>query len=373
MEDRIRKWRLILGKTNDDSQQSELNEDDKRLDDAVGALYQPDSYGDLSKEDPQIQKWLGDIREFFSEDQVTIMQRDALERLNLVQLLKERELLEDLVPDINLAANIIAMKELIPEEAKSSARMLIERIAEKFSKEIGFRLIEQSRGALNRSVRTNRPNFKEINWHQTIRANLKNYEASVDNIVLKQLIGNKRQAKGFEHIYIVVDQSYSMTDSLIYAGLTACILSRLPGLTIHLILFSTKIVDLTDQLDDPVDLLFGLQLGGGTDIHKALAYTNKDMQNPKQSVLVLISDLFEGGSEEGCLAELNDMKTKGSRLLCLPSLSDKSKPSFDAKFAQRIRNQDIPVFNCTPSLLPELFNQVLGSGDLQAWSKKIKN
>jgi Mg-chelatase subunit ChlD len=370
VEDRIRKWRLILGKTNEEGNIDELDSEDQEIDKAVGALYQPDLYGDLQGKSPKVQKWLADIKNHFPSDQVTIMQKDALEKLDLIQLLQERELIDNLIPDINLASNILSMKHLIPDDVKSAARTIIEKIASKFSKEIGFSLVEKTRGALNYSIRTRKPKFKEINWTQTIKSNLKNYEQSVDAIILKQLLGNKPKGKSFDRIYLLVDQSYSMTGSLIYAGLTAGILSRLPALNVHLILFSNEVVDVTEQLSDPVELLFGLQLGGGTDIHKACAYTNKQLDQPTKSVLILISDLFEGGSEEGALAELLDMQKKGAKVVCIPSLSDESKPSFDKNFAQRIRNIDIPVFNCSPSRIPDLFNTLLKNGDLKSFNSK---
>lgn len=370
MEDRIRKWRLILGKSQDEGDSDNLSAEDLEIDKAVGALYQPDLYGDLQGRHPKVQQWLADIKNYFPDDQVVIMQKDALENLNLIQLLKEKELIDNLVPDINLASNIISMKHLIPDDVKSAARTIIEKIANKFSKEIGFSLVEKTRGALNHSIRTRKPKFKEINWTQTIKSNLKNYEQSVDAIILKQLLGNKPKGKSFDRIYLVVDQSYSMTGSLIYAGLTAGILSRLPALKVHLILFSNEIVDVTDQLEDPVELLFGIQLGGGTDIHKATAYTNKLMDQHNKSVVILISDLFEGGSEEGTLAELADIYGKGAKVVCIPSLSDENKPSYDKKLAQRIRNIGIPVFNCSPSRIPDLFNQLLRNGELKDFNAK---
>ena len=370
MDGRIRKWRLILGKSQKEGDLKDLNTEDQEIDNAVGALYQPDLYGDLQGRNPKVQRWLADIKEHFPDDQVVIMQKDALERLDLIQLLKEKELIDNLVPDINLASNIISMKHLIPDDVKSAARAVIEKIASRFSKEIGFSLVEKTRGALNYSVRTRKPKFREINWTQTIKANLKNYQEDIDAVVLKQLLGNKPKGKSLDRIYLLVDQSYSMTGSLIYAGLAAGILSRLPALKVHLILFSNEIVDVTDQLEDPVELLFGIQLGGGTDIHKAAAYTNKCIDQPEKSVLIMISDLFEGGSEDGALAELLDMHNKGVKVVCIPSLSDENKPSFDKKFAQRIRNVDIPVFNCSPARIPDLFNTLLRNGDLTSFKGK---
>ena len=369
MDERIRKWQLILGKQEKESDQDELEGEDITIDKAVGALYQPDLYGELQGAQPNVQKWLSDINTYFPSDQVVVMQKDALEKLNLLQLLKEKELIDSLVPDINLAANIVSMKHLIPDDAKSAARLIIEKIAQKFSEDIGFKLIEKTRGAINRSVITRRPKPNQINWFRTIRQNLKYYEPEVESIILKQLIGNKPQGKHFDRIYLVVDQSYSMTGSLIYAGLTAGILSRLPALNIHLILFSNEIADVSDQLDDPVELLFGLQLGGGTDIHKALAYVNKIMDKPEKSIVILISDLFEGGSETGVLAEFAEMTANGVKSICIPSLSDENQPAYDKKLAQRIRNVGVPVFNCSPNQLPELFNELIRNGQLDRFEK----
>ena len=374
MSDKQKRWRLILGKTEGLDQSESLNEEEQLIDKTLGSLYQQgEEYPSLSGPTPSVHRWLHDIRELFNEDIVRVLQKDALEELDLKDILTEPELLEELVPDFQLVSTLIALKELIPAQAKGAARQIIAKIIAQFNQNIGFQILESSRGALHRQERKKNPSYKEINWPQTLKLNLKNYQEAEDGIILERLVGYKKKNKAFKDLFLLVDQSASMTDSLLYSGMTACVLAQgLKSVNIHLILFSTEIADMSDQLEDPVDLLFGLQLGGGTDIQKSLQYLESKIDTPSQSIAILISDLYEGASEKRMIERMEGLKSKGLKLVCLTAITDKKKTSFNKKLASVITNMDIPCLACSPNLLPDFFNCLFDGRDLTNWAKANK-
>jgi hypothetical protein len=123
---------------------------------------------------------------------------------------------------------------------------------------------------------------------------------------------------------------------------------------LELICFDTSIVDLTDQLADPVEVLFGVQLGGGTDINSALAYCEKQVENPMKTHLVHITDLYEGGDAKAMLARAAAIKQSGVNLIALLALSDSGHPAYEAKHAEGIASLGCPVFACTPDQFPSM-------------------
>jgi hypothetical protein len=166
----------------------------------------------------------------------------------------------------------------------------------------------------------------------------------------------------------IFDQSGSMATSVVYSSIFAAVMASIPGLSTKLICFDTSIVDLTDQLADPVEVLFGVQLGGGTDINAALAYCEKQVENPAKTHLVLITDLYEGGNANAMLARAAAIKQCGVNLIVLLSLSDEGHPAYDAKHAEAIASLGCPVFACTPDQFPSMMGAAVTGKDLQTWA-----
>jgi Mg-chelatase subunit ChlD len=369
--ERLRRWQLALGS---DEDQSELSSDDRRLSAALTALYgdgQQSRRGGLGASSPRVARWLGDIREFFPSTVVQVIQKDAFERLNLKSLMLEPEFLATLEADIHLVADLIALRSAIPEKTMETARIVVRKVVDDLLARLEHNTHETIRGALNRSQRTRRPRHADIDWPRTIGANLRHYQAEHKSIVPETLIGHSRHSKtraNLDHVILCVDQSGSMATSVVYASIFAAVMASLPGLSTKLICFDTAIVDLTEQLADPVEVLFGVQLGGSTDINAALAYCEQQIEHPVKTHLVLITDLYEGGDAKAMLARAAAIKQSGVNLIVLLALSDAGHPGYDTSHATQIAALGCPVFACTPNQFPPLMAAALTNQDLHQWA-----
>jgi uncharacterized protein with von Willebrand factor type A (vWA) domain len=367
--ERLRRWRLVLGSEPAAGLGISLTTEDQRMDEALEALYDSDKQrGGLGGSSPKVSRWLGDIRRYFPTGIVQVMQKDAIERLNLKQLLLEPEILQQAEPDIHLVSTLISLNKLIPEKTRETARMVVRKLVDQLLRKLEQPTRQAVQGALSRSLRNRRPRLTEIDWNRTIRANLKNYLAEHETIVPETLVGYGRRRSSLRDLILCIDQSGSMAASVVYSSIFGAVMASMPSLTTRFVLFDTAVVDLTDQLNDPVDLLFGSQLGGGTDIHKALVYCESRITRPTDTVMILVSDLCEGGSVAGMLKTAMRLKESGVQLICLLALSDEGKPWYDAGNAAHFAAMNIPVFACTPDRFPDLMAAALAKKDLRQWS-----
>ena len=374
MNEKLKKWRLILGQQADQSSDIELGDDDTAtgMDDVLEALYDAERKGGLGSSSPKVNRWLGDIRKYFPSSIVQVMQRDALERLNLNQMLLEPELLETLEADVNLVATLVSLNKVLPKKTHETAREVIRKVVQELEKRLKNPMREAIRGAMNRAVRNRKPKFSEIDWHQTIRANLKNYQEELNTIIPEHLIGHGRKGQSLKHVILLIDQSGSMAASLVYSSVFGAIMASIRSIKTHFIAFDTAVVDLTEKLDDPVDLLFGAQLGGGTDIGKALLYAQSLIQNPSDTIIILITDLFEGGSTAELLKKVEHIKRSGAQLITLLALNDEGAPVYDKDIATKFASLDLPAFACTPNHFPDLMAAAIKKEDIQQWASKNK-
>lgn len=367
-----RRWRLILGAPANDLCNGGLSEQDAAMDAALTALYESDEEtesrrGGLGASAPNVARWLGDIRSYFPAGVVRVMQKDALERLNLKQMLLEPEMLAAAEPDVHLVATLLSLSRVIPARTKETARQVVRKVVDDLEQRLAEPLRQAVRGALARSLRNRRPRLKEIDWQRTITANLKTWQPDRRVLVPETLIGHGRKRSSLKDVILCVDQSGSMAASVIYSSIFGAVLASLPALTTKMVLFDTAVVDLTSELHDPVDLLFGAQLGGGTDIHKALTYCSGLVQRPHDTSLVLISDLFEGGNSDGMLRRAAGLVAAGVNVICLLALSDQGSPSYDHRHATLLAAMGVPVFACTPELFPDLMAAALSRQDVHLW------
>jgi hypothetical protein len=245
-----------------------------------------------------VARWLGDIRTYFPSSVVKVMQQDALERLDLKQKLMEPEMLDAVVPDIHLVGTLLSLKHLIPNKTRASARMVVQKVVDELMRKLANPTRQAIMGSLNRASRNRRPRLREIDWDHTIRANLKHYQPEYGTIIPEVLIGFGKKRSSLQDVVLCIDQSASMAESIVYSSIFGAVIASLPAVKTSLVVFDTSVVDLTDELKDPVSVLFGTQLGGGTDINRALAYCQGLIQRPQDTILVLISDLYEGGVRE---------------------------------------------------------------------------
>lgn len=388
LTDRYTRWRLILGKEADEGlcklagRGGLLGDDLDNLDEALGQIY---GEGHEEKADaaprkrsaglgasaPRLAKWLGDIRSYFSRDVVAVIQRDAIEKKGLKQLLFEPETLGQVTPNIELVGTLMALKGMIPERTKETAREVVHAVVEEIMKRLRGGVEQAVRGALDCSRHSPIRSLPNLDWQRTIRRNLKNYDREREVIVPDSFHFFARQHRRKEwNVIVAMDQSGSMADSVVYGGVLGAIFASLPSLETHVIVFDTEVVDLTEKCQDPVDLLFGVQLGGGTDINRAVGYCQGLVRDPRKTLFLLITDLYEGGNSRELVRRMEDLAAAGVRALCLLALSDSGVPSHDEGMAKQFADLGVPCFGCTPTLLPTLLEGALKGQDLHALAER---
>ncbi|WP_159847239.1 VWA domain-containing protein [Nocardia sp. CY41] len=375
-EGQSRRWRLVLGAAAEEGLGGLGSAADAAMDRALSALYNTDDEtspgkrtGGLQGSAPRVARWLGDIRSYFPASVVEVMQRDAVERLDLTQLLLEPELLEAVEPDVHLVGTLLSLNRVMPETTKATARMVVEKVVREIEQRIAAQTVAAVSGALNRAARVTRPKLRDIDWDRTIRKNLATYLPEHRTVVPERLVGYGRKAQAVRRdVVLAIDQSGSMAASVVYASVFGAVLASMRSLRTSLVVFDTEIVDLTDKLDDPVEVLFGTQLGGGTDINRALAYCQSLVTRPADTLFVLISDLYEGGIRDEMLRRVRSMQESGVQVVVLLALSDDGAPAFDHDNAAALAALGIPAFACTPDKFPELLAIALDRGDVQSWA-----
>lgn len=367
MEERLRRWRLILGKKSDPQGEHTLEGEAQGMDDVLDALYDAERQGGLGSSSPTVNRWLGDIRKYFPSSVVQVMQKDAMDRLGLEQMLLEPELLESVEPDVQLVATLLSLNKVMPAKTRQTARDVVAKVVAELEKKLRNPLREAIEGSISRAVRNRRPRFKEIDWNRTIRLNLKHYQQEHQTIIPEQLMGYGRKGQSLRHVILLIDQSGSMATSMIYAGVLGAVMASLRSVKTHLVVFDTAVVDLTDQLDDPVELLFATQLGGGTDINRAMAYVQTLISKPADTILVLISDLYEGGNENELFRRIHQVHQSGVQLITLLALNDQGAPMYDKSNAAKLAQLGLPAFSCTPGLFPDLMATAIQKESIHNW------
>lgn len=382
IQQKLARWRLILGQNTQkqfsDMNEFTLSEQQFIMDEALASIYGGGAGETLSAKgagnavsSPKLSKWLGDIRSLFDKDIVTVIQNDAIERKGLKQLLMEPEILENLEPDINMAATMLLLKDQIPQRSKASARIYIKKIVEQINTMLANDMQRAVTAALNKHSHSPLPLASAIDFKYTISKNLKNYNADLKTIIPERVYFFDRANKTNHWTVILdIDQSGSMGESILYSSVMACILASMNAIKTRIVAFDTSVIDLTEKTDDPVDLLFGIQMGGGTDINKSVAYCQQFIETPSKTLFFLISDLDEGGNQASLLKKLEYMKQSGVTVISLLAIADGGKPYYSASMAQKIAKLEIPCFACVPERLPELLAAALKGHDLSSFDKK---
>ena len=384
--ERGRRWALALGVEDEEEkgggqeageQAPPLSASERRMSQALTALYgdgektTKKSRGGLGGSAPRVAKWLGDIREFFPTPVVQVIQKDAFERKGLRRMLLEPEFFATVEADVNLVADIILLRSAMPEKAKETARIVVAKVLAELMERLERRTADAIRGTLDRSRRTSRPRFADIDWPRTIRANLSHYQPEHRTVVPERLIGfmrRQRRIVDLDEVILCVDQSESMATSVVYASIFAAVMASLPVVATKLVCFDTAIVDLTAELADPVEVLFGIQLGGGTDINRAVAYCGDRIERPSKAHLVLITDLREGGDADALVDRLARLAMFGVNVIVLLALTDTGGPTYDSVLSAKVATLGVPVFACTPDRFPGLMAAALRREDIHAWA-----
>lgn len=379
----LARWRMILGRETQgsfsDMGMSELSKEQLLMDSALGEIYGGEMEQHLQGRGagngpsaPHISKWLGDIRSLFDPDMVAVVQNDAIERKGLKQLLLEPELLDNLEPDLNMAATLLTLKDQIPKKSKESARKFIQKIVESINEKMETQIRRAVTAALNKKEHSPLPSAAAIDFRYTIARNLRNYNPELGTIIPERVYFFDRASQVNRwNVILDIDQSGSMGESIIYSSIMACILASMASVKTNIVAFDTQIMDLSDLCQDPVDLLFGFQMGGGTDIAKSIGYCRRYVESPDKTIFFLISDLDEGGNRAGLLNHLREMKESGVTVIVLLAVADGGRPYYDETTAKRIAEMDIPCFACTPERLPELVERALKKYDLTEFAKQM--
>jgi Mg-chelatase subunit ChlD len=394
--DRYQRWRLVLGKTVEEQMAQlrasgaggsggggggggVLSKAMSDMDEALGAIYdheQPEEKGKrgagLGSSAPRLAAWLADVRKYFERDVVVVIQQDAIEKKGLKQLLFEPETLAQITPSVELVGTLLALKGMIPDKTKETARMVVSAVVEEIKKRLSAAIEKAVRGALNRSRHQPLPSLPNMDWKRTIQANLKNYVPERHTIIPDHFFFYARQQRRKEwNVIVCMDQSGSMAESVIYASVMGAIFASIPALETHVIAFDTEVVDLTQQCDDPVDLLFGVQLGGGTDINRAVGYCQGLIHDLRKTLLILITDLYEGGNETSLVKRVASMMSDGVRGVCMLALSDSGVPSYDDSLARKLANVGMPCLGCTPNVLPDVLAGLLKGKNVDELASKF--
>lgn len=375
MEDKqtLNKWRLVLGQFAEDTISLDTNYAD--MDSVLDFLYSREYSQEqgIREEDSSsgkrggrgssaltVPRWIAKVRKLFPAETVEILQKQAIDQYHLTELLTDEKILKEMQPDMELLKNILAFKNMMSPQVLHTARKIIDEVVQQIERQLENEIREAFFGRKNPYKSGALRTMRNFDFKKTVRKNLKNYNQQLHVIVPSQLYFSARVKKQNEyHIIIIVDQSGSMVSSVIYSAVMAGIFSKLPVLDTSLIVFDTKVVDLTDYVSDPVETLMNVQLGGGTDISRALDYGQTKITNPQKTIVVLVSDLYDGYDYRQMYRRVFDIIEMGAKLFVLPALDFEAHGSYDRNAAQKMADLGADVAAITPKELAKWIAKIV--------------
>ena len=343
--------------------QPSKNIDMHQIDDTLDFVYKPPNQergAGLEASRLSIPKWIENVKKFFPKQTKEVLEKDFVERSDLKDIIKNPELFEKVEPSLEMVKVIIGLKHMLPEKVKEVARMIVAKVVyalrDKFRREAERHIV----GAIKRDKHTPIKVFRNIDWKQSIHKNLTHYNPELNKLIMAEPIffSAERRKKPWQ-IVVMIDESGSMTDSVIYSIVMASIFSSLPSVHTNLIIFDTQVVDLSSKVDDPVDVLMSVQLGGGTDITRAVRYGKSLIKNPKKAIMVIISDFYEGRPYTDLTKALKHVLEGQTKILGIAALGYNSEPMYDRNYAKEMSKMGIDVIACTPKRLPELIAKLM--------------
>lgn len=363
----LRRWRLILGRYAQPLQGEAWSQHDGQLDASLDYLYgreyerkgmllggRAGGGGSLDPSQLRAIDWLDQARKLFPQEVYERVQGHAIERYELSGLLRDPAVLASLEPNQALARALIGMRGRLSADMHDAVRAIIRRVVEEITERLRKDFVNAVTGRRNRFRRTQMKSAQNFDWRATIAANLKHYDTASARMVIARPIFNARVKRSLPwDVILCVDQSGSMMDSVIYAAVVAGILSSLPAVNVRLVVFDTSVVDLTHLASDPVEVLLTVQLGGGTNIGRAVQYCEQLVVNPQRTIFALISDFEEGAPPAPLLAALKRMAESRVTLLGLAALDERAQPVYDRGMAQRLADQGMHVAALTPQHFAE--------------------
>lgn len=362
----LNRWRLVLGK-NAQQQLSLTGSRLLRMDDALDFLYGRergedvrDPQGGSGASQPTVAHWLSEVRALFPQETAEILQRHALDRYQLTELLSDREVLERMEPDQALLETVLSLKHMMKGPVLDAARRIVQRVAAQLTEQMRQDIQRSALGKLDRSSRSNVRSLRNLDIQRTIRKNLAHYDLEAQRLVLERVYFNGR-IKRYNpwRVILAVDESGSMLSSVIHSAVMAGIFAKLPMLDTRLVIFDTSVVDLSGYVDDPVETLMSIQLGGGTDIAKAMAYCESLIAFPHRTMVVLVSDLCEGGPRKTLYGICHDIIESGAKLIALTALDENAAPAYDRSVAEALAGMGAYVGAMTPAKLADFMASVM--------------
>ncbi len=369
----LSRWRLVLGRAAEKhgvGLAPGMGHED--VDDVCGYLFDEGSGGRKSGRKSgrkggrggghpmTVPRWIDAVHELFPRAAREVLERELVSRRGIDQLLEQPRLLEKVEPNVELVKTLLTHKDLLNPKTRVLARKIIEKVVEELKEKIKVQVEPAIVGAIRRDRHSPRAVFRNLDLKTTVRRNLHNYDHDREQLIVDRLFFYAAErSKRPWHIVVVVDQSGSMLDSAVFSAIMASIFHELPAVRTSLLLFDTEVVDLSDQVGQPVDVLLQVQLGGGTNIARAMRYTQQLLREPGRTIVVLITDFYEGGSEQDLVRVTRDMAQSGVRLVGLGALGYDARPAFNRETAGRLRKVGMDVLACTPEKLAECMGQII--------------
>ncbi len=368
----LMRWRLVLGEAAEGSLPGQLDGPGAGMDAALAWLYGRE--GDLAERDVRerqggaggsvlsVPQWINDIHTLFPKETIERLERDAVERYRIDEVVTRADVLSRVEPNETLLRAVLRTKHLMNPEVLAVARRIIERVVRELMEKLQKEVRQAFSGALDRRRHSPLKSARNFDFRRTLRKNLERYSPESRKVSIERahfFSRTKRYSERWQ-VILLVDQSGSMTSSVIHSAITAACLWNLPGIRTHLVAFDTSVVDLTQDVTDPVELLMKVQLGGGTDIQQAVAYGESLVDVPRRTIVVLITDFYEGGSPGMLVERVRGLCAQGTTVLGLAALDQDAVPTYDRDLAQRLVNVGAHVGAMTP-------------GELAAWiAEKVR-
>lgn len=371
MSEVLKRWRLMLGQyATEPLAQAGFDRADWQLEQCLDYLYGREyerrglvrkrGAGSLDPSQLKALDWLERARKLFPKDTFERVQGQALDRYGMTELLSDPATLERLSPDPALARALLGMRGRMSPELQLAARSLIRRVVEQITARLRPRLVQALQGRRNALRSSRHACAQNFDWHGTIRANLRHYDRERRQLIIERprFVSRERRRLPWR-VILLVDQSGSMVDSVMHSAIMASILASLPGVQPKLLLFDTSVVDVSHLAADPVELLMTVQLGGGTNIGKALRHAETLVEQPRRTIVALISDFCEGATPAPLLQAVGRLCESGTRLLGLAALDEQQEPIYDQHLARRLVARGMPIAALTPQRFAEWLGEVM--------------
>lgn len=364
----LNRWRLILGKNA--QQRMPLDQVTLiRMDQALDFLYGREAGEDVKERDPQgghgesrptVAWWLREVRCLFPRETAERLQRHALDRYHLTELLTDREILEQMEPNQELLETVLSLKHMMKGPVLEAARGIVRRVVEELTRRMQNEVRRSALGKLDRTSRSSVASLRNLDVRRTIRKNLAHYDLEAGRLMVERVYFHGRVKRYHPwRVVLAVDESGSMLSSVIHSAVMAGIFAKLPMLDTRLVIFDTAVVDLSGRVDDPVETLMSVQLGGGTDIAGALRYCESLIAFPHRTMVVLVSDLCEGNTRQNLYGVCRDILESGAKLIALTALDETAAPAYDRTTAGHLADLGAYVGAMTPARLADFMAEVM--------------